>query len=434
MKTNNLSDFVEEQKRKVLVLEGDGLFATLIQRKLEREGCYSSTVVTTQSQLKEALSEDSQYFACIMDYALEDAPCGEAIDIVNEYKIPVFVLAGGIDDTIRDQIWGKRIVDYALKHDARGLEYIVRMLGRMAKNTETKVLVVDDSAFFRKVVCNLLRIQQYQVSEANNGVEALEHLEDNPDTRVVITDYEMPRMDGFTLMRHIRKKYSSEEIAIIGVSSEEAALTAAGFLKNGANDFVVKQNFLTEEFYCRVTQCVESIERIREIRNVAVTDYLTGLHNRRYFFDIGNKIYSSTQRQEIDLACAMVDIDKFKNINDVYGHDVGDLAIRHVARVIQQRFRKSDVVTRFGGEEFCVLAINLGTSNAQRVFDSVRKRIAETPISLPDGQEISLTVSIGVTTDVSRNLEAMVGIADAHLYKAKESGRNKVIGDAAVAQ
>jgi PleD family two-component response regulator len=164
-------------------------------------------------------------------------------------------------------IWSKDIVDYVFKRGKQDVQYLVNVIKRIFSNRFIKVLVVDDSKAFRTQICNLLKIHQYNLLEAGDGVEALKTLKENPDIDLVIADYDMPNMDGFVLTQKIREKFDKNEIAVIGISGQGEHSLSAQFIKNGANDFISKP-FLTEEFYSRVTQNVETIEHIKRLRHV----------------------------------------------------------------------------------------------------------------------------------------------------------------------
>jgi diguanylate cyclase (GGDEF)-like protein len=202
---------------------------------------------------------------------------------------------------------------------------------------------------------------------------------------------------------------------------------AARFLKIGANDFITKQTFLTEEFYCRVTQNIENLERIHLIREASIKDALTGLYNRRYFFETGNKLFANAIRENLTITCGMIDIDHFKNVNDTYGHEAGDKTLVHISSILNHRMRNTDIVARLGGEEFCVLAINMRKEYAKKVFEELRVKVEKSSIEIEDEGKIHITVSMGVVTELADSLEDMVKKADKLLYEAKESGRNRVI-------
>jgi diguanylate cyclase (GGDEF)-like protein len=123
----------------------------------------------------------------------------------------------------------------------------------------------------------------------------------------------------------------------------------------------------------------------------------------------------------------MIDIDHFKKVNDTFGHEAGDRAIRHVAEILADRTREADVVARVGGEEFCVLAANMGAENAAAIFEGLRKTIEDSAIDAGTDRPIRVTVSIGVVTALAESLDAMVNHADRLLYQAKNDGRNRVV-------
>jgi diguanylate cyclase (GGDEF)-like protein len=158
---------------------------------------------------------------------------------------------------------------------------------------------------------------------------------------------------------------------------------------------------------------------------MANRDYLTGLYNRRYFFDSGKSIFLKAKRKKTSLAVVMIDIDKFKNINDTYGHDVGDIAIQEVGVVLNKNLRSSDLLSRFGGEEFCILLEDITVEDIENLFERVREDFENNIIDV-DGIKVNYTVSFGIAYGMSDSLEDMVRLADSALYNSKEHGRNQV--------
>ena len=271
----------------------------------------------------------------------------------------------------------------------------------------------------------LLYVHQYHIFEASNGSQALEILKEHPDVKLAIIDYHMPDMDGVELTRRIRKTFSKDEFAIIGISAQGDNMMSAQFIKNGANDFITKP-FVHEEFYCRLTQNIEMIDFLEQIKNASNKDYLTNLYNRRYFFESGQTLYANATRKHITISVAMIDIDYFKQVNDTYGHKAGDLVLQYIAWTLKKRFRQTDIVARFGGEEFCILASNMNREYIHKVFDDIRKVIAQLEIPVNDTM-IHITISIGICTRLKQSLEEMINEADDMLYEAKRQGRNRVI-------
>ncbi len=188
--------------------------------------------------------------------------------------------------------------------------------------------------------------------------------------------------------------------------------------------------FLTYTF---VRQLMRSIEKSQEeMKKLAVTDELTTLYNRRYFFDKLSQEFSRSKRHQRSMACIMMDIDYFKKFNDTYGHQVGDLVLQSVARVLKTQARETDTVARYGGEEFTVLLPETHTEGAQIFAEKIRAAIEAEIVTTPDNQQLNVTMSLGVRAMKYEELmeindaAILVKQADQALYNAKEQGRNQV--------
>lgn len=413
-------------EEKILVVDDSKAVRYLVKRKLEEE---LPMIVETAEDLAStrALLEDhtTDYLMAVADVNLPDAPNGEVVDYISSKGIPSVVLTGNFDEDVRKKLYARNIIDYLIKEGHRDLDLIVHTIKRLRGNREYKILVVDDSRFSRTYVTKLLNRQHYQVIEAENGVEAFKLIEENNDINLVITDFDMPEMDGFELISQIRRKYGKDTIGIIGLSAREDDYLTAKFIKLGANDFLNKP-FAIEEFYCRVNQNLELVDLIQQIKDASNTDYLTKLFNRRYFFEIGTRNYNRAKQEDRGMALAMLDIDHFKRVNDTYGHDGGDEALIRVAHLIRDSFRPSDVVARFGGEEFCVLMLDITPLDAHRKLEALRQAVADLEIVHND-HHFSVTISIGMADECDETLARMIKVADERLYEAKAAGRNRII-------
>ncbi|MCK5539454.1 MAG: diguanylate cyclase [Deltaproteobacteria bacterium] len=426
----NLIDDGHAVMKKILLVEDNRFFGAMLIRKFAKESDLEIVWAQSLSESRDILaSGEHVFFAAILDFNLPDAPRGEVIVEVIAHSIPVLVFTASSDAVVRDKVWSYNVVDYVFKDDAQSLEYLIYLIRRLEKNQQTKVMVVDDSSFFRKVLVDLLETHQFQVLSASDGKAALALFEEHPDIKLVLTDFEMPELTGLELTRKLRQRYRRDELVIIGISAAGDQMVAASFIKNGANDFIVKQTFMTEEFYSRITQNIENVERAQMILEMSIKDHLTGLYNRRYLFEAGIQFFDRARRQKTTIVCAMLDIDHFKRVNDNYGHDVGDLVLRRLGEVLQDNFRTTDIVARFGGEEFCVLAVDLDESGAVKLFERLREKVKHQTFTTAKGENLSVTISIGICTELKDNLEQMIKTADERLYEAKEGGRNRVVAE-----
>jgi diguanylate cyclase (GGDEF)-like protein len=410
----------------ILIVEDSKLFANLLKKRIETELEFNVETATSYAEASALLEQGGSYDVALLDLTLEDSQRGEIVDLVAP-RAPSIVFTGDISDATRDMIWARGIADYVLKENTQSVNYIINAVRRLIRNRDIKAMVVDDSSTQRKVVERLLSVHRYQVFAAENGVKALEELERNPDIKIIFTDFNMPEMDGFELTKVVRRKYDKETLAIIGLSAEGGNIMSARFIKNGANDFLTKP-FISEEFYCRLNHNIEMLEHIEHIKDISNKDYLTQLYNRRYFFSEAAKIFSRAKLSKKPLAAAMLDIDKFKSVNDVYGHYAGDVVLKVMAGLLRERFKAPCLLARFGGEEFCALMPEIPDESLEVFFEDLRREVSELKVRAMDNI-ISFTTSIGVSRRPADSLDGLLNAADKLLYEAKNSGRNKVLID-----
>jgi diguanylate cyclase (GGDEF)-like protein len=180
-------------------------------------------------------------------------------------------------------------------------------------------------------------------------------------------------------------------------------------------------------FAQQVASALNRAELFQEIQNLALTDPLTGLQNRRSLFDLGRIEFARAQRMKRPFCCLMLDLDHFKNINDTYGHPIGDLVVQEFARCCKHSVREVDLIGRYGGEEILIFLPETDSAKAIQVAERVREVVANLPIQTAD-QELHITVSIGVSRrdENTIDLETLVARADQALYIAKYKGRNQV--------
>lgn len=249
---------------KLLIVEDSRSASQLMKHVVIEEYGFEVDIAQSMTEAKSLLNDgDHQYFAGLLDLNLPDAPDGEIVDLAIETNLPSIVFTGYINSELREKIWKKGIIDYVLKNGPHSLDYVAKLIGRINKNKETKVLVVDDSKTSLEYIRRLLDIHQFQVFTANNGEQGLEIFKSIEDIKLVITDSEMPGMNGIDLTTAIRKIANMEEVSIIGLSGMQKANLSADFLKFGANDFLFKP-YGEEEFYCRINQNLEMLDSINK--------------------------------------------------------------------------------------------------------------------------------------------------------------------------
>lgn len=411
--------------KKVLIVEDSKFFSNLIEKKIYDRFDFECMIAGSMSETEKIVADyKDEFFIAIVDLNLPGSPNGESVEYIMGSGIPTIVLTSLINDSVRDRIMSLDIFDYIYKEGPQSLDLIITAIDRFIRNEHISILLVDDSDTARKHIRKILEKQNLRIYEAGNGKEALLKLSKIKNIQLVITDYNMPEMDGFELTKAIRSDKSIDEIAIIGISASGNPLLSAKFLKTGANDFV-STPFHKEEFLWRVIQSIDMLENVKKLKDAAVKDHMTKLYNRRYFFENGKRLYKGAAENRLKISIGMIDIDHFKRVNDAHGHDAGDLVITHVGRILEEHFRSSDIVARYGGEEFVVLTLNMDLDQYLVHFENIRLAVEKKPVKV-GVHEIKSTVSIGVTTRLGASLDDMIKDADTLLYQAKKAGRNCV--------
>jgi diguanylate cyclase (GGDEF)-like protein len=413
------------KNQKILVVEDSDSIGRIITTKIENELGLQTVWFKTFTETSAYLEQNTaDIFLGIIDLHLPDAGADQIVNLVLDYDIPAVPLTSDYSDEMQNFMWNKRVVDYIVKEGNHSIEYLVRLIKQLIQNSSIKILIVDDSKATRHLLRNYLDQHRYQIMEAEDGNKALALIEENPDTKLIITDFKMPGMNGFDLVREVRLRYPIDRIGIIGISAENNTRLAAKFIKYGANDFLVKP-FCKEQLYCRVSQNIHLINQFDTIRNVSVTDHLTGLYNRRYLFERAPEIISAGIEAGFEFAVAILDIDYFKSVNDTLGHQAGDIILFSVAARLKQNLPEPKLVVRFGGEEFCILYVNEEKADIKSVFENLCRAVHMKPF-VAKGASVDITISAGVYVGTDRDLDKVLSIADQRLYKAKNLGRNQV--------
>ena len=413
------------EKSKILIVEDNKALAKLIAKKMEDKVEMDIDVAHTMAEAQAFLNNSKDYFIALLDLNLPDAPNGEIVDYVISKGLPSIVLTGSIDDATRESFIHKDIVDYVYKGNMDDINYIFQIINRLSKNRQYKVMIVEDSAPFRNSLKKILTSLQFHVFTAAHGEEAMSYFADNPDIRLVVCDYRMPVKDGLEVLKEVRKEKDKNSLGVIVMTSPSEKTDASIFLKNGASDFIAKP-FSKEELICRVNNTIEAMENINQIADFANKDFLTGVYNRRYFYDDMNEYVAYAEERAEPYAVAMLDIDHFKEINDACGHDSGDRVLKTLAKKLIDETKNGDLIARFGGEEFCIVLKNISNEEAVKFFVNLRANIASCNVQLKKEQK-NFTVSIGVAFSRSDyKLDELLELADEALYRAKENGRNRV--------
>jgi len=284
------------------------------------------------------------------------------------------------------------------------------------------IVLVDPSRTVRRIVTDLVHHWENDVCQFSDGAEALSYIQQHDSVRVLITSAELPSMSGVELCRQVRASLANRRpLYIIMMSSNDEFAKCVRALDNGADDYICKPP-IPEELRARLRTANRVTSMQGELLRLATTDFLTGLANRRAFFERAAKAIERAQHG-LATSAIMMDLDQFKEINDIYGHDIGDAVLQRVAIEIAPL---PGITGRLGGEEF-VLLMESPLSDAVEIAEEFRRSVERLQIFCGE-QTVVVTCSLGVSEwEAGDTIDTLLRRSDLALYQAKTTGRNKVV-------
>ncbi len=295
-----------------------------------------------------------------------------------------------------------------------------------------KALVADDDTASRLLLEKMLTKWGYEVVGASSGEEAWKILtsDDSPD--IAVLDWMMPELDGVEVCRRIRALELSSPPYLLLLTGRDNKQDIATGLESGASDYLQKPvdrdelraRLLVGKRFAELNR--KLLETQSELRRQALTDPLTHIMNRRAVFARLTEEIARAPRQGLPLSVGVLDIDHFKAINDRFGHAGGDAVLQAVVERGLNALRAYDAIGRIGGEEFLLVMPGVGPRDTEIVLERLRRAVAETPV-ITQGQEATVTVSIGGAVCQGESMDELLNLADYALYQAKNQGRNRVV-------
>jgi diguanylate cyclase (GGDEF)-like protein len=314
-------------------------------------------------------------------------------------------------------------------------------------NKEATILIVDDHLPNLDLIIDVLNEQGLQVHSATTGNTALNEIQAHPPD-LILLDIEMPGMNGYEVCEYVKTNPETQDIPVIFISISDQVLDKVKAFSVGGADYITKP-FQIEEMLARVQthlavrdltkQLAKRNQELQkeiakrkkyeqQLEEMARTDHLTKAHNRRSFFELAERELVHAKSSQQPISVVMMDIDRFKNVNDAHGHLIGDQVLINLVKLCQSKIREVDIFARMGGEEFAILMPNTTIEAAESAAERIRKVVFESFMATGRAN-VLITISLGVSNwggsgdlDINRLLDK----ADKALYHSKEAGRNRV--------
>lgn len=455
-------------QQNILVIDNSKLFRAIARSELEEGGFLVLEAEDGERALKQLKENDvhlitmgielaghNGYELCqkIVSANIKDMQLGK-----RTRKLPIIIISS--HDSLEERNLGFKAgaADYMVKPYEKGelLNRAKRMLSPENPMAGLSALVVDDSLFIRKIIADALHEKGVTVYEASDGQIALNFLRKFPErVDIIISDFVMPNLMGHELCFKIRNELELKDIPIIIVTSFTESISSLDIFKAGATDYI-KKPFIKEELFVRLGSHLENIDlqkklqrKLKELEEAntnlqdfnkklsraARMDHLTKLPNRRPFHNLFPKYLKQAQNGGPKLYLMLMDIDHFKKVNDNYGHDVGDMALVRMSKILKIFYDQCKLIARIGGEEFAILGFENEKDKIKSLAESIRKTLASSAIDTgqndPENDNktvmMQITASFGVALcKPGDSMDTMYKRADQLLYHAKETGRNCV--------
>ncbi|MDX1455673.1 MAG: diguanylate cyclase [Gammaproteobacteria bacterium] len=421
----------------VLVIDPSKLFRTIWDRMVLQIG-HEAISVGTGAEGLDALRDRHIDLVCV-SLTLPDM---NGIDFLKELRrmkqlkqLPVIMLTSTDDRSVRDEAFQAGATEIHSKTDVEALlARVKRFVEEHQAEVTGRVLYIEDSSVVAHVMLGILNEMNLEVDHFISADEAYEVFQ-KANYDLIISDIMVEgKMSGVGLVTRIREMDSDKSrVPILAVSGLDDTVRRTELFRLGINDFISKP-VVKEEVRARVTNLINSKQLFDQVKmqqkhlyDLAMRDPLTGLFNRNSLKDVAEQKLQEAIDNDAPLSLLMLDLDHFKEINDVHGHLVGDQVLEEVGELLRRNLRDQDYAARYGGEEFLMILPHCDMSSAAAKADLIRQDIE---ILEPAG--LTVTVSIGVATrprgaDASLTLENLFKMADQGVYEAKAKGRNRVV-------
>ncbi len=422
---------------KVLIVERSRLQQTVLSRIFSGEGVVVS-LAHNYAHALERLEEEDIDIVCTafqLEFEKNGIELTQAIRTISKYQdIPILLMASSEQSLSTHDAYNAGITEIFDRSSYEDLSTKIHsLLNRRICTINAHILYIEDSK-----TASLLTMRDLKDSSvtfdhyfsADDGFEAYKKNHEIYD--MVITDVVVEgKLDGLGFVRALREiTPENYKMPVLAVSGLDDSSRRVELLRSGANDYIVKP-YVKEELLVRVKNLImtkhlfDQVETQQELLyKQAMQDHLTGLHNRHAMASLMPKFCSAAIRHKKPISLLFFDIDHFKQVNDEHGHGIGDQVLAQMGQIILNCFRTEDFSARYGGEEFVVMLYDVSYTQVQKIAEKFRAKIADIRFS-----GLKITISIGVITSyIHRDTEVdeLLKKADEVLYKAKETGRNRV--------
>ncbi|EPZ2627208.1 TPA: diguanylate cyclase [Campylobacter coli] len=408
--------------KKILLIDDNKMLGKLLAKKIQTTLNCEVDIVFSLAETK-ALPDD-EYFLTFADLCLPDAPNGEVVDYVLAKNWPVIVLTASNDKATKDKFMDKDILDYIFKESDTCIDQIIDSIVKLERYAKTKVILALSKLPERNEIKKILTQRKFNVLAAAHGEEAMSYLNDNNDVKLIIADANMPVISGSELLSEVRTRFGDHDLGVIILGDKDDALESS-LLINGANEYLIKP-LNKESFNCRLDRCLNYMANMQFLSIYNNLDPISGVKNSNALLNCVEDYLNEISGKEEEFAFAFLDIDNLRNLNEEYGHEVGDKIVKICADEASNEVKGRDIVGRYSPEKICIVLKNVSQERAIKILSRIRVNIKKAGI-LVNLDEVFFTASIGVVFAKSGDqFETLINKASEALSQAKANGKDRV--------
>ncbi len=408
--------------KKILLIDDNKMLGKLLAKKIQTTLNCEVDIVFSLAETK-ALPDD-EYFLTFADLCLPDAPNGEVVDYVLTKNWPVIVLTASNDKATKDKFMDKDILDYIFKESDTCIDQIIDSIVKLERYAKTKVILALSKLPERNEIKKILTQRKFNVLAAAHGEEAMSYLNDNNDVKLIIADANMPVISGSELLSEVRTRFGDHDLGVIILGDKDDALESS-LLINGANEYLIKP-LNKESFNCRLDRCLNYMANMQFLSIYNNLDPISGVKNSNALLNCVEDYLNEISGKEEEFAFAFLDIDNLRNLNEEYGHEVGDKIVKICADEVSNEVKGRDIVGRYSPEKICIVLKNVSQERAIKILSRIRVNIKKAGI-LVNLDEVFFTASIGVVFAKSGDqFETLINKASEALSQAKANGKDRV--------
>lgn len=435
---SGLSEDSMLEEKSILIVDDSKLMIKLIKKELEPDGYRFFSSDSGEEAINIAMKERIDLITLDLEM-----PGMNGYEVCQKLRldqktqdIPVIIVSAKTDQKEKEKGFEYGAIEYFVKPFPKGSlrTFIKNLFSAIEQKRFGRIAVVDQEATTGHILKYSLKKKGYIIYLMKTGAELVNFLKSNP-VDIIISEYELPDIRSDEMFKNLNKNENLRfipKIIITSVTKRDELIEA---LNKGADDYIYKP-FDMEELFARVNAHLrvrylhqELKEKNLILQELSITDSLTGLLNRGYLEKRLKSEYSRSKREASPVSCIMADIDDFKSVNDTYGHDLGDTVLKDIASIMVNSSRVSDIVGRYGGEEFTLILPNTSYKGALVVAERIRNNVLRHTFR-KDDITVKRTISIGVCSfpeSVVNSEKELIKLADIALYNAKKSGKNKTV-------